>query len=704
MRIRDFRITGLRKGARLVLWHQPERFDALAYGTVTTVDKDDFTYRVDNQDVLSNSTLRQHMGCASGDICRVEPATRLRENERLLVMFGDGGLRDAKVVSPPNGTADGSSHRVSFADKREAPVDLNPFNHCNEDATLSAALGGAAVGGVKRGAAAWLDAATFEAQRGDYCRNLVKHASTVTDAITDVELSIEHHLVHIGLRKDSGVRRADLDGLRDARDLARWLVHGLEEDRGRGTLEAPPVLVRADAGTGKSWLIKQLQYLIAAEVGSTTVRTGGDTTAAKLPLAPYTIIINRLVALLPSTEPPHDESLIESYIRRYAAPTTVPMLVMALKMRALVLLVDGLDEAAGRKEVLEKYLVRTLVPMGFRIVATSRPSGVRLRLFSEYASRFVVLDLAKLEPTQQLECAKHQLREHESQWLAFEKRFRSAEGGFMREVVETPVLLSLLILVFREQAEHPTHTPLPSSLLELYRAGLSASLGFQTADKRALAWSMLRRVAMHLMTVGAGEQSAKASRLFTFADGEAALEGYQRELELWRSQAASHFDKVRVLKTLSTEHVGGEATRAVELQFSHLTIQEALVADVLVREDVLDLQALGRTRRGLFGWTAAVAWDRVSWRDLLSKVHVLRDWGGVFHIGGKTLRRTVCAMAHPWTFVIALGRLLRSTALELDGVLRKISGMWDYNSGVTASGATAALCHGRQPCAWNARR
>jgi hypothetical protein len=264
--------------------------------------------------------------------------------------------------------------------------------------------------------------------------------------------------------------------------------------------------------------------------------------------------------------------------------------------------------------------------------------------------------------------------------LVFEERFQSAKDGFMREVMETPVLLSLLILCFREQAEHTTHTPVPSSLLELYRAGLSASLWFRTAGERDLAASMLRRLAMHVMSVGVGERSSKASRLFTFADGEAALGGHQQELELWRSQAAKNFDKVRVLKTLSTEHIGGGATRAVELQFSHLTIQEALVADLLVREDVLDLQELGRTRRVPSGSTDDLAWGRVSWRGFWSAVQDSRSWSGVVHIGGEPLRTTVCAMADPWTLAIAWGRLTRSTMFRSKGELKNPAGTWVYRS------------------------
>ncbi len=51
--------------------------------------------------------------------------------------------------------------------------------------------------------------------------------------------------------------------------------------------------------------------------------------------------------------------------------------------------------------------MRTLAPMGLQVVATSRPSGVRLQACQDYNGYpWVVLDLAPLTEEQQLECAR----------------------------------------------------------------------------------------------------------------------------------------------------------------------------------------------------------------------------------------------------------------------------------------------------------
>eukprot|EP00966_Prymnesium_polylepis_P150909 3486004-Prymnesium_polylepis.1 len=55
------------------------------------------------------------------------------------------------------------------------------------------------------------------------------------------------------------------------------------------------------------------------------------------------------------------------------------MLEQLLSMRGLILLIDGVDEAADLREIVEDYVIRELVPAGQPVLVTSRPEGVRLR-------------------------------------------------------------------------------------------------------------------------------------------------------------------------------------------------------------------------------------------------------------------------------------------------------------------------------------
>ena len=74
------------------------------------------------------------------------------------------------------------------------------------------------------------------------------------------------------------------------------------------------------------------------------------------------------------------------------------MLSQAYELRSLVLVIDGIDEAAGRRETISRFIREFLVPMGMRIVCTARPEAVE---FDNFGADFVVMALRKLSDEQQ---------------------------------------------------------------------------------------------------------------------------------------------------------------------------------------------------------------------------------------------------------------------------------------------------------------
>ena len=88
------------------------------------------------------------------------------------------------------------------------------------------------------------------------------------------------------------------------------------------------------------------------------------------------------------------------------------MLQQAHEMRALVVFVDGIDEAAGLRKDVEVFVLDELVASGNRVVVTSRPEGVRVRLFSD--AGFALLSLSPLSEEQQRAVITAQLGESES--------------------------------------------------------------------------------------------------------------------------------------------------------------------------------------------------------------------------------------------------------------------------------------------------
>ena len=83
------------------------------------------------------------------------------------------------------------------------------------------------------------------------------------------------------------------------------------------------------------------------------------------------------------------------------------MLLMAWEQRALVIMMDGVDEAAGERETVEEFLHFELVPSGNRVVVTSRPTGVNRELYDRY---WVVVELLPLTNELQRRVIKMQMK------------------------------------------------------------------------------------------------------------------------------------------------------------------------------------------------------------------------------------------------------------------------------------------------------
>ena len=84
--------------------------------------------------------------------------------------------------------------------------------------------------------------------------------------------------------------------------------------------------------------------------------------------------------------------------------------MQAHSLRALIPCIDGIDEGADLKEVIETYLVEKLAPMGTRTVLTSRPEGVRLSMYQE---EFVIMNLKPLTMEQQNSLISLQIGDNE---------------------------------------------------------------------------------------------------------------------------------------------------------------------------------------------------------------------------------------------------------------------------------------------------
>ena len=103
----------------------------------------------------------------------------------------------------------------------------------------------------------------------------------------------------------------------------------------------------------------------------------------------------------------HGSPLVLTDIDKNFSGEDRQMLVQAHEMRALIILIDGVDEAAGMKEAIEEFVHKEVAVSGNRVVVTSRPEGVRLELYEE---RFIVINLLKLSDEQQRKVISSQMK------------------------------------------------------------------------------------------------------------------------------------------------------------------------------------------------------------------------------------------------------------------------------------------------------
>ena len=184
----------------------------------------------------------------------------------------------------------------------------------------------------------------------------------------------------------------------DVRDLVTLLLQA-SPNRPMGLHPALPVLVRAGPGTGKTWMAKQAVFTLADRL----LRGAGAQDGIRL--VPIVVFVQRIIYLVREgvqSASAKQASLLERYIESVYSgkkyETWCDMLMQAYEMRALVVLLDGVDEAAGLREQIDNFVHKELVPSGNRVLVTTRPEGIHL---STYIKTFVVMNLCQLTNEQQ---------------------------------------------------------------------------------------------------------------------------------------------------------------------------------------------------------------------------------------------------------------------------------------------------------------
>ena len=356
----------------------PEGADAME--TAARVAQGEIEFLVgDTMKVVTPQPLVMRAGCplSTGRVGVLPPGTAVRLLETRL---HDGGLR-ARV------------ERVAAEeDAVVITADLNEVNHS-----------------VQR----FPSAAEYESARSSYCDEVRKQLEFVEDAITGSDLPIAEQVIYVNAGEYSDQAknmRPEWKAVREGIDLVEVLLKPSKR-RPEGMHTAQPGLVVAGPGTGTTWMVRQVVHSMATRLTDSDAMGEGG-----VRLVPVIVFVQRIVRLLRETG--QDPKLVVTkrrmmpwYIENEFPGKALKLfrecLCQAYDMRALVIMVDGVDEAASLRLHVEEFIQYELVPSGNRLLVTSRPEGITLPL---YLTNFSIVSLRPLTEGQQRRVAQSQMR------------------------------------------------------------------------------------------------------------------------------------------------------------------------------------------------------------------------------------------------------------------------------------------------------
>lgn len=220
----------------------------------------------------------------------------------------------------------------------------------------------------------------------------------------------------------------------DAKGLAAALGSAQAFPRAHGH-QAQCLLVRAPAGSGKTWLTQQVVHMMCTNALDRL--SGSEVAAGGAPdvYVPYLVTMSTLANLwrrkLAAGIDPGDQcggDVLEWFIRATHGnkPKEIALLLDLYHSQRLVLILDGLDEAVDLWSAIKKFVVEAMALGGHRCVLTTRPEGVAV-LEPETWKSFAVFTLQPYSPEQQRAVLENQLSGSTKEFVEAVLNFSAAE-------------------------------------------------------------------------------------------------------------------------------------------------------------------------------------------------------------------------------------------------------------------------------------
>ena len=242
-------------------------------------------------------------------------------------------------------------------------------------------------------------------------------------------------------------------------------------------------------------------------------------------------------------------------------PAVYHFLRQALLSRRVLLLLDGLDEGAAKRDEIQRHVTEVLAPQGHVMLCTSRPAGVTEESFPGFRR----LHLLPLTQQKQQEALEQRLGATAvAPLLEYLKRMPVGDDGQL--VTSNPLMLSMIASVY----ELRQGVGMPETIAELYEHASEAMLSRGGASSKELR----RLMQAVFFEAHVAQRREIGDRHLDEARLSLELPERRDALKQMRQRVAN--DELPLFSLLETE--------PLKLQSSHLSFQEYFTAKALCEE------------------------------------------------------------------------------------------------------------------------
>jgi len=267
-------------------------------------------------------------------------------------------------------------------------------------------------------------------------------------------------------------------------------------------------------------------------------------------------------------------------------PAVASMLAEFLKMKHILFLIDGLDEAADNRGFIEECIDRTSRDQSnIRLMVSTREYAFESSRACRRLGAFNLVKIQSLDQDQRNDLIKRRLRDDSGQKFRTQLEFVLEQNP---EMAGSPFLLCLLIKVFKTEGTIPTsrhhlYERLVQGLLANHTVKLYTNISESANDMMQILMRIFCKHATEfLQTLALVCHLRLHQRDFQWCSGEHQTKIQEKMQEIWRNEDLSLKDMGRSLLEPSTVGLLSNVGEG-QYRFSHLTLQEYLAAKCILR-------------------------------------------------------------------------------------------------------------------------